>query len=155
MTTTTSAAEIGRELRNLYVAGPRTQALWDSCDDIITATENLTYLQELAAGDLDARAFTNYLIQDEIYLDGYARTMLLLGHRAANNEDMRFWATSAGTAGASMPRTATGGRDDGPTVHPASSAERHSSPAMTPRDPVMTGRACRRAGVAAVKVGQR
>lgn len=98
MTATTSAAEIGRELRNLYVAGPHTQALWDSCDDIITATENLTYLQELAAGDLDARAFTNYLIQDEIYLDGYARTMLLLGHRAANNDDMRFWATSAGTA---------------------------------------------------------
>lgn len=98
MTETTSAATIGRELRNLYVAGPRTQALWDACDDIITATENLTYLQELAHGDLDARAFTNYLIQDEIYLDAYARTMLLLGHRAERNEDMRFWATSAGTA---------------------------------------------------------
>lgn len=95
---TAEATTIGRELRNLYVAGPHTQALWEACDDVLTATENLTFLRELARGNLDARVFANYLIQDEIYLDGYARAMLLLGHRAADNEDMRFWAQSASTA---------------------------------------------------------
>ena len=94
----TAAAEIGRELRDLFIQGPHTKEIWNHVDEILTATENLTYLGELAAGNLDPEAFTNYLLQDEIYLDSYAKAMSLLAAKAPVNTDSRFWANSAGTA---------------------------------------------------------
>lgn len=84
--------------RNLFVKGPHTQAVWDSVADIVTQIEQLDFLGQLADGNLGHEQFVFYLLQDEIYLDGYARAMSLLAARAPQNAQTRFWAGSAADA---------------------------------------------------------
>lgn len=81
-----------------YHSGPHSQEVWDSAADTLRAIEDLPFLAELAAGTLDARVFTHYILQDEIYLAGYAKAMTILASRAATQEQTRFWAEAAGLA---------------------------------------------------------
>lgn len=84
--------------RNRFVAGEHTQATWDSVAGTLDEIENLPFLDALATGELPVQTFVNYILQDELYLNGYARAMSQLGVRAPNREDTRFWALAAGEA---------------------------------------------------------
>ena len=55
-----------------FSAGPQTTQLWDRVRPIVEQIESLPFLGQLAEGSLDVKAFTNYIIQDGIYLTGYA-----------------------------------------------------------------------------------
>lgn len=81
-----------------YAAGPHTTALWESVSGTLADIESLTFLDELGSGSLDGRAFANYILQDEIYLAGYAQAMSLLAAKAPNQDEARFWALAAGDA---------------------------------------------------------
>lgn len=80
-----------------YAAGEHTAALWKQVAATITEIEQLHFLEQLAAGTLDTRTFTHYLLQDGLYLNGYSRSMALLAGRTENRDEARFWATSAAT----------------------------------------------------------
>lgn len=80
-----------------FTAGEHTAALWKQVAPTITEIERLPFLEQLAAGTLDSRTFTHYLLQDGLYLNGYSRSMALLAGRTDNRDEARFWATSAAT----------------------------------------------------------
>lgn len=80
-----------------YAAGEHTATLWKQVAATITEIEQLPFLEQLAAGTLDTRTFTHYLLQDGLYLNGYSRSMALLAGRTENRDEARFWATSAAT----------------------------------------------------------
>src|SRR5699024_2467202 len=80
-----------------YAAGEHTAGLWGRVRPIIDEIERLPFLDQLAAGTLDIRTFTHYILQDGLYLNGYARAMSLLAGRTQNRNDSRFWASSAAT----------------------------------------------------------
>lgn len=81
-----------------FSAGPQTTQLWDRVRPIVEQIENLPFLGQLADGSLDVKAFTNYIIQDGIYLTGYAKAMSFLAARANDRDESRFWASSAAEA---------------------------------------------------------
>lgn len=81
-----------------FAAGPHSAALWATVQPTIRAIESLPFLNSLADGSLDARAFANYLLQDGLYLAGYARALALLAAKADDRADSRFWAGAAATA---------------------------------------------------------
>ncbi|WP_101653423.1 TenA family protein [Brevibacterium ihuae] len=85
-------------MTHTYHSGPHSREVWSAVADTLRAIEELPFLAELAAGTLDARAFTNYILQDEIYLVGYAKAMTILASRAPATEQTRFWAEAAGLA---------------------------------------------------------
>src|SRR5699024_1331888 len=80
-----------------YAAGEHTAGLWGRVRPIIDEIERLPFLERLATGTLDIRTFTHYILQDGLYLNGYARAMSLLAGRTRNRSDSRFWASSAAT----------------------------------------------------------
>src|SRR5699024_1868944 len=53
-----------------FAAGPQTTQLWERVRPIVAQIEDLPFLAQLADGSLDVTAFTNYIIQDGIYLNG-------------------------------------------------------------------------------------
>src|SRR5699024_12843491 len=61
-----------------FAAGPQTTQLWERVRAIVAQIEDLPFLAQLADGSLDVTAFTNYIIQDGIYLNGYAKAMSFL-----------------------------------------------------------------------------
>lgn len=81
-----------------FSAGPHTKKLWQQVQTIIKNTEDLPFLNELAAGSLDPVAFVNYIRQDSLYLSGYAKAMALLSAKAQNRPESRFWAESSASA---------------------------------------------------------
>ncbi len=81
-----------------FSAGPHTRALWQSVQPILTRIETLPFLNELAQGTLDPKAFVHYIRQDGLYLSGYARAMALLAAHAHCREQSRFWAESSARA---------------------------------------------------------
>ncbi len=81
-----------------FSAGEHTAALWAQVRPTITEIEALPFLNRLANGSLDARAFTNYILQDGLYLAHYARAMALLAAKAHSRAEARFWAGAAATA---------------------------------------------------------
>ncbi|WP_035280138.1 TenA family protein [Brevibacterium album] len=81
-----------------YHAGEHSQRVWDSVGETLTAIEGLDFLSELLAGSLEPRSFVNYILQDGIYLEGYARAMSLLAAKAPVREEARFWSSSAAGA---------------------------------------------------------
>lgn len=80
-----------------FAAGEHTAALWHQVKPIVSEIEQLPFLDQLAAGTLDTRIFTHYLLQDGLYLNGYSRAMALLAGRTRNRAESRFWASSAAT----------------------------------------------------------
>ena len=81
-----------------FSAGPQTTQLWDQVRPIVEQIENLPFLAQLADGSLDVKAFTNYIIQDGIYLTGYAKAMSFLAARTNDRDESRFWASAAAEA---------------------------------------------------------
>ena len=81
-----------------FSAGPQTTQLWDRVRPIVEEIESLPFLGQLAEGSLDVKAFTNYIIQDGIYLTGYAKAMSFLAAGANDRDESRFWASSAAEA---------------------------------------------------------
>lgn len=81
-----------------FSAGQATRHLWDQVAPVIQKIEALPFLNELAQGTLDPAAFTHYIVQDGLYLAGYARAMSLLAAKAARRDDARFWAQSSAHA---------------------------------------------------------
>ncbi|WP_166973243.1 TenA family protein [Brevibacterium atlanticum] len=81
-----------------FSAGPLTAKLWDRVRPIIEEIEALPFLAQLADGSLDARAFVNYISQDSLYLNGYAKAMSFLAAKTVDRDESRFWAGSAAEA---------------------------------------------------------
>lgn len=80
-----------------FSAGPHTHRLWERVGSIIVDIENLPFLDQLTKGTLEPLAFTNYLMQDGIYLEGYRRALSLLATKAKILDESRFWSTSSAT----------------------------------------------------------
>ncbi|GAA1850181.1 TenA family protein [Brevibacterium marinum] len=81
-----------------FSAGPQTTQLWNRVRPILEQIEALPFLGQLADGSLDVKSFTNYIIQDGIYLTGYAKAMSFLAAGANDRDESRFWAGSAAEA---------------------------------------------------------
>lgn len=81
-----------------FAAGPHSAALWAEVQPTIAKIESLGFLNRLADGSLDPGSFANYLLQDGLYLQGYAQALALLAAKAHTRADSRFWANAAATA---------------------------------------------------------
>ena len=81
-----------------YDQGPHSRAVWESAAATIREIEGLEFLDQLASGDLDPRAFVQYILQDSLYLEGYAKAMSLLAAKAPDPDQGRFWNRSASDA---------------------------------------------------------
>ncbi len=81
-----------------FAAGKHTSALWQQVLPTVKRIEKLPFLNELASGSLDSLAFTNYICQDGLYLNGYARAMSALAAKAPEREQSKFWAESSARA---------------------------------------------------------
>lgn len=75
-----------------FAAGPFTRQLWQDASATIDTIEQLPFLQELLNGQLDPAVFTFYILQDDLYLAGYAQSMALLSAKAPLQDERRFWA---------------------------------------------------------------
>lgn len=71
---------------------------WAATADIRARIDALPLLTELADGSLAAERFTEYIVQDDFYLRGYARALAMLAARAPSPAATGFWAASAGEA---------------------------------------------------------
>ncbi len=60
--------------------------------------EALPFIEQLSDGTLDPKVFVHYLLQDEVYLDGYGRAMAQLSSKSSRNDDMEFWAGATSEA---------------------------------------------------------
>lgn len=81
-----------------YAAGPHTRELWEHVRPIIDDIEALPFIEQLSDGTLNPKAFVHYLLQDEVYLDGYGRAMAQLSSKSSRNDDMEFWAGATSEA---------------------------------------------------------
>ncbi|MEY8569091.1 TenA family protein [Brevibacterium linens] len=81
-----------------FTAGPLTTQLWDAVGPIVKQIEELPFLAQLADGSLDPKAFVNYISQDSLYLNGYAKAMSFLAAKTVDRDESRFWAGSAAEA---------------------------------------------------------
>ncbi|MGO1398163.1 MAG: TenA family protein [Brevibacterium yomogidense] len=81
-----------------YEQGEHSSAVWAGVSGTLEKIEALDFLDRLAAGDLDAQSFVNYIHQDGLYLNGYAKAMSLLAAKAPTAEEARFWNRSAADA---------------------------------------------------------
>src|SRR5699024_6055351 len=70
-----------------FAAGPQTTQLWERVRPIVAQIEDLPFLAQLADGSLDVTAFTNYIIQDGIYLNGYAKAMSFLAAKTVDRDE--------------------------------------------------------------------
>lgn len=77
-----------------FSAGPISQEFWQAAQDTVAKTEQLAFLNELANGHLAPEKFVNYIVQDSLYLTGYARAMSFLAAKAPTPVDTKFWAES-------------------------------------------------------------
>lgn len=79
---------------NEFTAGPHTRDLWQQAQPTVSQIDALPFLRELLTGDLDPLKFAFYILQDDLYLAGYARAMALLAAKAPDAGQVRFWAQS-------------------------------------------------------------
>lgn len=77
-----------------FSAGVFTRELWQAAAPILSKTEALPFLHELATGALSPERFVFYIVQDSLYLTGYAHAMSLLAAKAPSAPHTRFWAES-------------------------------------------------------------
>lgn len=81
-----------------FAAGDCTTELWNRVRPIVEQIEDLPFLGQLADGSLDTTVFTNYIMQDSLYLTGYAKAMSYLAAQADDRDEARFWASSSAGA---------------------------------------------------------
>lgn len=75
-----------------------TDDAWEAIAPLRAAIDELPLLNQLRDGTLDSAAFVEYLTQDALYLDSYARTLALAASQARTGEEISFWAYGAHNA---------------------------------------------------------
>ena len=75
-----------------------TEKLWKSIEDIYKAIISHPFITKLSDGTLDLEAFKYYVIQDSIYLNGFARALSILSSKAYKAEWVNMFARHASTA---------------------------------------------------------
>ncbi len=68
---------------------------WQRTTELRAAIDGLKFNRELAAGTLDQAKFQFYIQQDALYLDQYARILLMAGARGPDAATLRLFAESA------------------------------------------------------------
>ncbi|WP_416429700.1 bifunctional hydroxymethylpyrimidine kinase/phosphomethylpyrimidine kinase [Paenarthrobacter nicotinovorans] len=69
--------------------------LWKEAIPELEKIHGLNFIQELQSGHLPEPAFSYYLAQDAIYLNGYSRVLARAGALAPTEEEQLFWAKSS------------------------------------------------------------
>ena len=72
-----------------------TEQVWSQTGAVRTAIDDLPFVRGLADGTLPASAFEEYLRQDALYLEQYARALATLAALAPGKDEQLFWAQSA------------------------------------------------------------
>lgn len=80
------------------MSGSFCQRAWERTRRLQDAIVDHPFNQALAAGTLDHDRFAFYLVQDQRYLDGFARALAAATTRTPNSGDAAFLARSAHTA---------------------------------------------------------
>ncbi|MEM4487156.1 MAG: thiaminase II, partial [Zestosphaera sp.] len=65
------------------------EMLWSGIKEIFDAIVRHPFIEELSKGTLSEAVFRNYVIQDALYLDEYARILALLASKAPREEWVR------------------------------------------------------------------
>ncbi|MER2136364.1 MAG: bifunctional hydroxymethylpyrimidine kinase/phosphomethylpyrimidine kinase, partial [Arthrobacter sp.] len=76
-------------------AGERTAELWSRTAGVRKEIAALDFVRGLGDGTLDQAVFGRYLVQDAIYLRGYARALARASELAPSLQEQLFWAESA------------------------------------------------------------
>jgi thiaminase/transcriptional activator TenA len=72
-----------------------TEEIWSATATIRGEIDSLPFLVELESGDLSPERFAEYLAQDALYLEVYARVLAVAGDLASTDEHRRFWTQQA------------------------------------------------------------
>ena len=72
--------------------------LWESIRDIYRAILAHPFIMGLTDGTLPAESFAFYVVQDALYLQGYARALAAVGSRAPTSDAMQMFARHAADA---------------------------------------------------------
>jgi thiaminase/transcriptional activator TenA len=72
-----------------------TDEVWEATATIRSEIDSLPFLVELETGDLSAERFAEYLAQDALYLEVYARVLAAAGDLAPTEEHRQFWLQQA------------------------------------------------------------
>jgi hydroxymethylpyrimidine kinase/phosphomethylpyrimidine kinase len=72
-----------------------TEQVWLQTRAVRTAIDELPFVRGLADGTLPAAAFEEYLRQDGLYLEQYARALATLAALAPGRDEQLFWSQSA------------------------------------------------------------
>jgi thiaminase/transcriptional activator TenA len=72
--------------------------LWESIGDIYRAILAHPFITGLTDGTLPVESFSFYVVQDALYLQGYARALAAVGSRAPTSEAMQMFARHAADA---------------------------------------------------------
>lgn len=75
-----------------------TDELWEAAANLRAAVHAHPFNVELAAGTLAREAFTHYMVQDSLYLRGYARVLALAAAKAPGADDILECAKAAEVA---------------------------------------------------------
>lgn len=75
-----------------------THDAWAAIAPLRAAIDELPLLTQLRDGSLPREAFIEYLTQDALYLDSYARTLALAASQARDGEEISLWTLNAHTA---------------------------------------------------------
>jgi thiaminase/transcriptional activator TenA len=65
---------------------------WQRTTELRAAIHDLRFNRELAAGTLDPARFQFYIVQDALYLDAYARILVMAGARGPDGATLRLFA---------------------------------------------------------------
>lgn len=68
---------------------------WQRTAELRTAIDDLEFNKELTAGTLDQTRFEFYITQDALYLEQYARILLMAGARGPDSATLKLFAESA------------------------------------------------------------
>ncbi|MCL1624332.1 thiaminase II [Moraxella sp. Tifton1] len=80
------------------ITQPFSQILWQENLPLYTATLNLPFNQELAAGTLSKDAFSHYVIQDAHYLLAYGRALAICAAKAYDADEVILFSEAAKVA---------------------------------------------------------
>lgn len=68
---------------------------WESIGDLRAAIDDLEFVRGLGAGTVPEAVFRDYLAQDALYLNGYARALAAASMLAPTQEEQMFWSYAA------------------------------------------------------------
>ncbi|MDA2814404.1 TenA family protein [Nocardiopsis sp. RSe5-2] len=69
--------------------------VWEATAETRAAIDELPFVKGLADGSLERDRFEYYMVQDALYLHGYARALASTAARADRSEEIAFYAKSA------------------------------------------------------------